>query len=74
MSINFAFQILRHPTKPNVTPVEVLPVFPDFQVVFTHLHEVIYQTQDTLFHHIFIKKVENVMGRGVLLVGCLCFV
>lgn len=77
LTINFSclFQILRHPTKPNVTPVEVLPVFPDFQVVFIHLHEVIYQTQDTLFHHIFKKNlVENVMGRVVLVVGCVCFV
>ena len=76
LSISFAclFQILRHPTKPNVTPVEVLPVFPDFQVVFINLHEVIYQTQDTWLHHIFNKKVENVMGRVVLLVDCLCFV
>lgn len=39
--------ILRHPTKPNVTPVEVLPVFPDFQMWAQPCAHVIFDTDPT---------------------------
>lgn len=39
--------ILRHPTKPNVTPVEVLPVFPDFQMWAHPCAHVIFDTDPT---------------------------
>ncbi|KAJ7379997.1 RNA polymerase-associated factor [Desmophyllum pertusum] len=39
--------ILRHPTKPNVTPLEVLPVFPDFQMWAHPCAHVIFDTDPT---------------------------
>lgn len=39
--------ILRHPTKPGVTPLEVLPVFPDFQMWAQPCAHVIFDTDPT---------------------------
>lgn len=33
----FLFQITQHYSKPRVTPVEVLPVFPDFKVSYNFI-------------------------------------
>lgn len=39
--------ILRHPTKPNVTPMEILPVFPDFMMWAHPCAHVIFDTDPT---------------------------
>lgn len=44
----FILQINQHYSKPRVTPVEVLPVFPDFKVSWQQKHTTLDETVSVL--------------------------
>lgn len=50
--------IERHYSKPNVVPIEILPVYPDFKVSLQHLSILLLHMYDYNFYNFLVVEVS----------------